>query len=168
MLARSFVIAVGILAGVTSSQLPEFAQQYRQRLGGAIDALQQVMAVTAEDAARNGLDVDGALARLKGSSDPLVAAQGRSLEDMREKLANMRAQRDAFAQSDEFGRLLLFLTSADPDVARGTYEDFEPAVPATAEGVVTALLGGLAGVGLLRLIAAFLRGLWRVLVPRPH
>lgn len=168
MLARPFVIAVGILAGVTTSQLPEFAQQYRQRLGGAIDALQQVMAVTAEDAARNGLDVDGALARLKRNSDPLVAAQGHSLEDMRERLADMRAERDAYDQSDQFGRILLFLTTSDADVVRGTYQDFEPAVPATAEGIVTALVGALAGVGLLRLIGAFLRGLWRVLVPRPR
>ncbi|NBN65349.1 DUF2937 family protein [Microvirga tunisiensis] len=167
MLARPFALAVGLMAGVVSSQLPEFAQQYRQRLGGAIDALQLVMAATAEDAARNGLDVDGALEHLKRNPDPLVAAQGRSLEEMREKLAGMRAERDAYERSDAFGQMLLFLTTSDPDVVRGTYEEFRPAVPATAEGFVTALLGGLAGVGALRLIGAVLRGLWRVLAVRP-
>ncbi|MFN3498187.1 MAG: DUF2937 family protein, partial [Pannonibacter indicus] len=93
MLARPVALAFGLLAGITASQLPEFAQQYRQRLGGAIDALQTVMLQAAEDAQRSGLDVDGAIARLKASGDQLVAAQGRSLEEIGDRLANMRAER---------------------------------------------------------------------------
>ncbi|ALV27185.1 DUF2937 family protein [Pannonibacter phragmitetus] len=166
MLARPVALAFGLLAGITASQLPEFAQQYRQRLGGAIDALQTVMLQAAEDAQRSGLDVDGAIARLKASGDQLVAAQGRSLEEIGDRLANMRAEREAYAEADEFGRLLVFLTSADRELARRTYDDFEPAVPVTAEGILTGILGLFAGLGSLRISGAFLRGLWRVFGPR--
>lgn len=166
MLARPVALAIGLLAGIATSQVPEFAQQYRQRLGGAIDALQTVMLQAAEDAQRSGLDVEGAIAKLKASGDQLVAAQGRSLEEISDRLANMRAEREAYRQSDEFGRLLVFLTSADPELAARTYDDFEPAVPVTAEGILAGILGLFAGLGVLRVSGAFLRGLWKVFGPR--
>ena len=40
---RIFTVLTMLAGGTLTSQLPEFAQQYRQRLGGAIDALEQVM-----------------------------------------------------------------------------------------------------------------------------
>ena len=48
-------LAVGIAAAagaLTASQLPEFAQQYRQRLGGALEELRQVVADFDADAER--------------------------------------------------------------------------------------------------------------------
>ena len=55
MIARTMALAAALLGGVTTSQLPEFAQQYRQRLGGAIDALTQVVEEFRADAAAHGL-----------------------------------------------------------------------------------------------------------------
>src|SRR5918997_1279123 len=37
-IARTMAAALGLVGGVVASQGPEFAQQYRQRLGGAIGA----------------------------------------------------------------------------------------------------------------------------------
>ena len=39
MILRRFALMFGLFCGVAASQLPEFAQQYRQRLGGALDEL---------------------------------------------------------------------------------------------------------------------------------
>ena len=36
LLRRGFVLAAGLAGALSASQAPEFAQQYRQRLGGAI------------------------------------------------------------------------------------------------------------------------------------
>lgn len=39
MLGRMLTMAMALLGGVFFSQAPEFAQQYRQRIGGALDEL---------------------------------------------------------------------------------------------------------------------------------
>ncbi|MFL4990854.1 MAG: DUF2937 family protein, partial [Microvirga sp.] len=42
-LVRIVAFGMGLLGGVVASQGPEFGQQYRQRLGGAVDELRQVI-----------------------------------------------------------------------------------------------------------------------------
>ena len=42
--ARIAAVGFGVLGGFLASQGPEFSQQYRQRLGGAIDELNRVVA----------------------------------------------------------------------------------------------------------------------------
>ncbi|MBV9433737.1 MAG: DUF2937 family protein, partial [Hyphomicrobiales bacterium] len=39
MFRRTLSLAIALLAALAFSQLPEFTQQYAQRLGGAIDEL---------------------------------------------------------------------------------------------------------------------------------
>ena len=53
-IARTVGLAFGLLGGLVASQAPEFGQQYRQRLGGAIDELNRVVARFDEDARRPG------------------------------------------------------------------------------------------------------------------
>jgi hypothetical protein len=42
MLVGRLALFFGLLLAVAASQIPEYAQQYRQRLGGAIDELQTI------------------------------------------------------------------------------------------------------------------------------
>ncbi|WP_163484869.1 DUF2937 family protein, partial [Escherichia coli] len=41
---RTFGLALAILVGIVAAQAPEFAQQYAQRLGGAVDELRRQIA----------------------------------------------------------------------------------------------------------------------------
>ena len=43
-IVRIVAVGCGLFGGIVASQGPEFSQQYRQRLGGAIDELKQVIA----------------------------------------------------------------------------------------------------------------------------
>jgi hypothetical protein len=43
MFARRLALAIAVLAGLIGSQGPEFAQQYRQRLGGALEELNRIV-----------------------------------------------------------------------------------------------------------------------------
>ena len=54
MLARPIALAVALVLGFLLSQAPEFAQQYRQRLGGAVDELARIITQFDEDSARSG------------------------------------------------------------------------------------------------------------------
>ncbi|MEF2547859.1 DUF2937 family protein [Aurantimonas sp. E1-2-R+4] len=73
MIARVFA---ALLTGTVFSQSVEFTQQYLQRLGGAVDEIEMVVARFDAGAARAGVSRDAALKRLRGNSDPLAARQG--------------------------------------------------------------------------------------------
>lgn len=154
MILRRLAFAVSLLLGALASQLPEFAQQYRQRLGGAIDELQRIVAQFDRDAASQSLDREAALNRLQGNADPLAAKRA---TDMRETIARenrLTRQQEAMRDAGSFGRLAVFARDFDAGIAHRAWGDFEPALPATLEGVVIGVAGFIFGGGLLRLLAA--------------
>ena len=166
-IARTVAFAFGLLGGVAASQAPEFGQQYRQRLGGAVDELRRVVARFDEDAQATGQDRAGAIERLRGNPDRLTSLQGDAMRANVERLGRLEGQRQSFADAGPFGRLALLVREGDTDLARAAWRDFEPAVPTTTEGFVTAALGFLLAYGLSRAIGAPMR---RVLLrrrPRP-
>lgn len=141
MIGRILALALGLFGALAASQLPEFAQQYRQRLGGAIDELRRVVGRFDDSAGVSGLSRDEAVTRLREQPDSLVRREGEAMHDAADRLAALQRQRDDFAETGPFGRMLVLLREADTGLARATYLDFEPAVPATGEGVVAAGLG---------------------------
>lgn len=154
MILRRLIFALSLLIGALASQLPEYAQQYRQRLGGAIDELQRIVAQFDRDAAAESLTRETALDRLQKNDDAL--ASKRAL-DMRETIARenrLSNQQAAMREAGAFGRLAVFARDFDPGIARRAWGDFEPALPVTSEGVVAGALGVLFGGAALRLLAA--------------
>jgi hypothetical protein len=158
--ARTMGLACGLLGGIVASQGPEFAQQYRQRLGGAIDELNRIVGRFDADAQSNGQNRQAALDQLRGSPDRLVSLQGEAMRANIQRRDRLQRQRQAFIEAGPFQRVFLMLSEADTDLAQAAYRDFEPAVPATNEGLVSAVIGFLAGWGLARLLAIPLRRLF--------
>jgi hypothetical protein len=161
-LARTMAVAMGLIGGVVASQGPEFAQQYRQRLGGTIDELQRVIQRFDTDAVANGQNRANAIDRLRGNADTLVSRQGEAMRANVERLERLQRHRQDFMEAGPFDRLLILLRDADVDLAEATYHDFEPAVPATQEGVVAAAAGLVVGWGLTLLSVGFVRRLVRL------
>lgn len=163
MIGRIFAVAMGLFSAIAASQTPEFAQQYRQRLGGAIDELRRVVATFDENARAEGLSRDQAIERLAKDPDPLVRRQATATEEVVARLARLERQREDFAQAGPFRRVLIFIREGDPGLVRATYLDYEPAVPTTTEGAVTAGAGFLAGWGIILFLARMFARLspWR-------
>lgn len=158
-IARTMALAAGLFGGVVASQGPEYAQQYRQRLGGAADELRRVTQRFDADAAAVGQTREGAVDRLRQDPSDLVRRQGDAARANQERLDRLERQQRAFAEAGPFSRLLVLIREADPDIARAAYGAFEPAVPATGEGVAAGAAGfaavwlGMLGVGrMLRLL----------------
>lgn len=145
MIARVLATAIGLMGGLAASQAPEFAQQYRQRLGGAVDELRRVVGRFDETARGSGLSRDAAMARLGAEADPLVRGQADDMRQTVARLDRLERQRREIAEAGPFSRILVTVRDADPDLARATYLDFEPAWPATAEGLATGATGFLLG-----------------------
>lgn len=141
MIGRVLALAIGLMSGLAGAQLPEYAQQYRQRLGGAADELRRVVTRFDDDARQQGLDREAALKRLAQNSDPVAQGQSGSVRESAERYDRFNAQLRAFEQAGPFQRLVLFAREADPGIAQETYRAFEPAWPATSEGLV---MGGTA------------------------
>lgn len=161
-ISRVFALALGLFGAAACSQLPEFAQQYRQRLGGAVDELGRVVSRFDESAQASGLSREDAIQRFAGQPDALVRRQGESMSQIIERFGRLRRQRDDFVSSGPFTRVAVLLGEMDPALARSTYLDFEPALPVTTEGVVAGAVGF---VGVWGGLLVFMRFLGRAVGP---
>ena len=161
MLARRVAAAIGLIMAVVTSQLPEYVQQYRQRLGGAYDELQAIIAEFDTEAAHLSLGRDQAIGRLKANPDDLAKARGVDLENTIDRAARLERQRTAFATAGPLSQYAVLLEDFDPRLASQAYQDFQPAVPVTSAGFVAGLGGLLIGWLLTHGIAWPLRRLRR-------
>jgi hypothetical protein len=159
-IARTLGLAFGLFGGLVASQAPEFAQQYRQRLGGAADELRRVVQRFDHDAQAAGQTRDDAIERLNQNGDALIRRQGEAMRASAARLDRLDRQSQAFQRAGPFGRLVVMARDFDPEIARAAYRDYEPAVPTTGEGFAIAGAGFLAGWGLSRLIGLPLRRLF--------
>jgi Protein of unknown function (DUF2937) len=140
MFARRFALAVAVLAGLIGSQGPEFAQQYRQRLGGALEELNRIIAEFDAEARAKNLRPAEALSRLEGNADPLARERGEDMADAIERQKRLSAQLQAIASGDPLTRLYVVATDFDPGIAGSALDAYEPAAPLS--------LGALAAAGL--------------------
>ena len=165
---RTFGLALGVLGGVIAAQGPEYAQQYAQRLGGALDEVRREIATLDADARAVGSSREGAVDRLRGNPDTLVARRGEAARYDVERLKSLEAQQQALnAATSPLGRLAAVMRNPDPPLARATYAEYKPAVPTTTDGLVAGFLGFLATWAGWRLLADLGRHLGRRTARRP-
>ncbi|HXT09744.1 MAG TPA: DUF2937 family protein [Roseiarcus sp.] len=145
ILLRRFALAIGLLCGLVGAQAPEFAQQYRQRLAGAVDELSRVVSTFDAEARDKSLTPDAAIARLKQNADPLARERGRDMADDKTRLHHLREALAAFTDAAPVKRLFAVAETFDASTARRAWGDFEPAVPTTAEGFIVALASAVFG-----------------------
>ena len=149
MRAHPVAFVMGLLVGFALSQAPEFAQQYRQRLGGAIGELQRIIQQFDEDSRRSGYDRTAALRLMARNSEQLIRDQAGRMEETIARHDRLRAQESAFRNGGPFARISAFILNFDRPLAQGTVLAYEPAVPMTTEGLLLAGGGFLAAYLLL-------------------
>ena len=154
-IGRIVVVAIAVSGGVLTSQSPEFAQQYRQRLGGAVDELARVVSNFERDAARSNMTVEEALQNFEKSGETLLADRGVTITRAFERFERLEMQRERLETAPPITRPVEMLWRADRELMQRAWEDYEPALPLTAAGLVYAGAGFLAGL----LFAGFGRAL---------
>lgn len=145
-MARLTIILLAIFFGAAAAQLPEFAQQYRQRLGGAIDELASVVARFDEDARSAGLDRASAIQTYGQTGEPFLTRRGLSMEQAITRLTLLKEQSSRIETTEPVLRPARVLTTPDAVIMRGTVRDFEPAVPVTMSGVIYGIVGAILGI----------------------
>jgi hypothetical protein len=153
---RRFVAGIGGLGlAVTLSQFPEYAQQYTQRLGGAVDELRVITEDFDRAAVAGGLDRPAALERYNASNDQFLAGRGTSMTATFQRYDNLSATLARIEDADAIERFQALPAYLDSDIGQRTLENYRPAVPVTMEGILYA--GGGFMLGYL-----VLSGLWRI------
>ena len=154
---RRMIAGVGGLGlALVLSQFPEYAQQYTQRLGGAVDELRVITEDFDRAAAEGGLDRATALERYEASNDDFLAGRGSSMTATFQRYDQLSTTLARIQNADAIERLQSLPAYLDTDIGRRTLESYKPAVPVTMEGILYA--GGGFILGYL-----VLSGLWRFL-----
>jgi Protein of unknown function (DUF2937) len=151
MIIRRLALFFAMLFGFATTQLPEFAQQYRQRLGGAIDELAAIVEKFDQESVAQGLSEAGGIARLEANADPLAKERGEDMATTIARLANLRRAEAAFDSRNSFAKWQTLVTTFDPRIAARAYETYQPAVPATYDGLIAGIIGFVIGGALTHL-----------------
>ncbi len=145
MIRRFLSMFMGGLMAAGASQAPEFAQQYSQRLGGAVDELRTIVRQFDVDARRNGLSREQGLQRMERAPDAFIAARAEAQRQTISRFERLEAQKAAMDAPDVWTRVLAMVRNYDAEIGKRAMGDFRPALPLTAEGVFFGLIGFLAG-----------------------
>jgi Protein of unknown function (DUF2937) len=161
MFTRRLAAAIGLLFALVGSQGPEFSQQYRQRLGGALDELKRVVAAFNADAAKQSITPVEAIARLEGNPDPLAQARGAAIESDIARRNKLQNAFDAMRDAGPVQRIGAMAADFDSAIGADTLQNFEPAVPVTSEALLVGALALVIGWGGTHVCAWPIRQRWR-------
>jgi len=169
MIGRLVAILIAAGSAVSASQLPEFIQQYSQRLGGAVDELTAFVRQFDADAKQAGLDRQKALDEYRRPDSRFLGARGQRVVSTIERYERLEGHRDALAAAGPFERIAVFARGFVPEVGGAAWSNFRPAVPVTVDGIVLGVAGFLIGLLTVAGIFRFLRATWRKIVgPEPE
>ncbi len=152
---RTLAVIGGLALGLCFSQFPEYAQQYEQRLGGAVDELKAIVADFDSDATRFGLTREQALQRYAVSPDDFLVARGTSMDRTLSRYTMLSKMLADLQSAGPLDRVVHLGDYLDPDIASRALETYKPAVPVTAEGLGWGLAGWLLGYLLLYPLLGF-------------
>jgi hypothetical protein len=143
MIIRTLTLVGGLIAGAGASQFPEFSQQYAQRLGGAVDALSEVVADFDASAVAEGLTRPQALEQMQGTD--FIERRRFDMERTFDRHAVLSEDLKLLKDAGPFTRAYNATRFRDGDVANAAWEAYQPAVPLNLTGAIFAGFGFLAG-----------------------
>ena len=155
MIVRAITLAVGLAVGAGTSQFPEFSQQYAQRLGGAVDALSEVVADFDTSAAVEGLSRSEALEQMIGAD--FIERRRADMERTFDRHAVLTEDLRLLAEAGPFMRAYHAARFTDGDVASAAWDVFEPAVPLNLTSAIFAGFGFFVGLIAMSSLMAVIR-----------
>lgn len=154
MILRVFTVAGGLFGAASLSQFPEYSQQYTQRLSGAVDELQRVVADFDASAAAEGLSREAALTQMVGTD--FVERRRVDMERTISRSIILAGDLEALRDASPMQRFLNAGRFADAEIAQRAWGDFKPAVPLTVTGLMFAAIGFIAGLLLIHMLVEIL------------
>jgi len=130
-----------VCGAVGLSQMPEFIQQYLQRLGGHVDEARRQVEQYQTVATQSHETLDQLIAQTTSNADLAVSRLGHVMGDAVTRLQTLQSDQALISSAPPWKQPFVFLTHADSQIAHNTWHIFRPAVPVTFEGLVYAIAG---------------------------
>lgn len=153
LLDRFFVVAGAFIA----SQIPEFIQQYMQRLSGHVNELHRLLNQTRQVASYSNKTLEQYIQKFQSSSDPDFARQGEFLEGMVERWEELNQTLIHLTHSSAWIRPYVFLKELQSDIAHSTFLSFQPGINLSMEGLCYAGVGIVLGWAFFQLLTTCLQ-----------
>lgn len=118
------LIALIVTGGIGASQIPQFVQEYEQRLGGASDEADRQMAEYEKVAQQAGMILSTYIALLKSNSDARVIATGETISKLQTRAQGLRQQRRELSQSMRLLKPVVLAQHYDRDLLNATWQQF--------------------------------------------
>src|ERR1700761_1477 len=152
---RTLAAIGGLGLAVLFSQFPEYAQQYEQRLGGAVNELRIIVADFDNDAQKFGLSREAALQHYAVSTDSFLVARGVSMSRTLARYNELNADLRGLQNAGPLQRLAHLDDYFDNEIGAQALAAYKPAVPVTAEGFLRAIGGCLLGYLIMSALLGF-------------
>lgn len=144
-----------IAGAISFSQLPEFIQQYLQRLGGHLDEARRQLDQFRGAAKQAGMPLEQFATATSGNADPGLSHLGAVMQESISRVDSLAAADAAVRRATLLGKPFVFIEHLDPTIARATWNVFQPAVPTTMEGLVYAASGAMVLFSLYHLLVRY-------------
>jgi hypothetical protein len=145
---------LGVVSGaLLFSQIPQFIQQYSQRLAGHVAELKIQATTLAEAAQFSGKTIDQLISKFLTSGDLDFVHQGELMQQAMVRFHYLSTALSNLYTSTALSRPFIFFSQIDMGIAEGTLENFTFGVSLTIEGGVYALIGMTTGALMYRALA---------------
>jgi hypothetical protein len=135
-----------VVAGAfVCSQIPEFMQQYIQRLSGHVEELHRLLNQLREAATHSNKSLEQYIEKFTSSSDPDFTHQGEFMQGILARWEELHHALLDITHSSIWVRPLAFLKEFQYDIAHSTFASFEPGISLSLEGLCYAAGGILIG-----------------------
>lgn len=153
---RTLAMIGGLAGAVALSQFPEFTQQYMQRLSGARTELNVITTGFDLTAKAAGYTREEALDQMSGSDFQNDLRD--QMRDNFDRYDRLDASYAALKGTEPLVRLTKLWHFRDVDLVERTWNEYRPAIPVTADGLLCAGIGYVGGWLIVSLLlGAFLR-----------
>lgn len=151
---RILTLCAGLLGAACASQYPAFTQAYLQRLAGQVDALTLVVKDFDASALAAGLGREEALEQMTGT--PFLVSRQSDMRHTFARHARLSVTLMDLRAASPLARIAMPQRMADPQIVAAAWSDFEPALPLSPAGAVSAGLGLIGGWALMAALLAAL------------
>jgi len=135
-----------VVAGAfVGSQIPQFMQQYTQRLAGHVEALQKLIGQLRQIASLSNRSLEQYIQKFKDSSDPDFIHQADFMQGIISRWEELQQALNHLTQSSAWLRPYYFLKDLQPDIAHSTFASYQPGFLLTIEGLCYAGTGMILG-----------------------
>lgn len=150
----SLIDRLSIVAGAfIGSQVPQFMQQYTQRLAGHVDSLQKLLNQLHQMASFSQKTLNQYIQKFKDSADPDFMRQGDFMQGIVTRWEGLHQALEHLMKSPFWLRPYYFVKDLQPDIARATFDSYQPGFNLTIEGLCYAGGGMILGWALFRMIS---------------